>query len=291
MNDKVSIVVPYFNNENHIQETLQSIYEQTHKNIEVIIVDDGSENESASFLDSLKQDFNNLTVLHKKNEGQSLARNDGAKLATGHYLLFLDADDIIHNTFLQKCLHVLNTDKSVGLVYTKAEYFGSKNGEWILPEYSLKRMLFENSIPIFALMYRSDFNKTGGFDKELSFFEDWDLWLALIKNGIGVHRIDEILFYYRQRQEVNSLSDKIKSNREEISHNIYCIYKKHYQFYIQNGILFLDFFRASAESFRYKKKYYNIWYKKLFYNLKSIFSKKKEIEISEFEKIMIDAQY
>ncbi len=286
MNPNVSVIIPYYNNELHISETLESIYAQTFAPAEVIVTDDGSVQRSADFLDTLSEKYKDLIIIHKENEGPSATRNTGAARATGNYLLFVDADDIIDNTFIEKTVQVMLADPAVKLVYTKGENFGAKTGEWVLPEYSLHRILFENCIPVTALMYRSDFEKAGGFDRHLNFFEDWDLWLTLIKNGGKVYRIDEILFFYRRREESNSLSDHIKGNKERISDNFFKIYSKHYVFYKQHNIYFIDFFQAAADNFRFRKKYYNIFYKKFFYRIKGIFKSPKHTEVSEFQKIM-----
>ncbi len=286
MKDKVSVIIPFFNSEIYIQETLESIFNQTYENIEVILVNDGSSNNSVYLLDKLNIKFPSLIILHKINEGAAIARNTGAAVATGEYLLFIDSDDKIAPTYIEKCLAVLDSNKSVRLVYSKGENFGTKQGEWVLPEYSLNRMLFENCIHISALIYKADFEYCNGFNKELSFFEDWDLWLSIIKNGGAVFIIKEKLFYYRRREEKNSLSDQIAGKNNLISENIFKVYCKHYEFYKSNGILFVDLFRACLLNNQLKRKYYNIWYKKIFYNFKNIISKNKKKELSHFEKIM-----
>ena len=291
MNPKVSIIIPYYNNENHITETLESVFGQTYADKEIIVVNDGSTPASAEFLEGLKVRFEGLIVIHKKNEGQSIARNTGAAAAAGGYLLFVDGDDKIDKTYIQKAMQILEADPKMGIVYSKGQNFGVRNDEWVLPPYKLKRILFENCIPITALIYRTDFESTGGFDSSLEFFEDWDLWLAIIQKGKDVHRIEEKLFYYRRREESNSLSDYIRHDKEKISDNFYKVYQKHYNFYKQNDIYFIDFFKATSESFRYRKKYYDVWYRKLFYGIKHSFVKEKERDISGFQKAMEELNF
>ncbi len=285
-NNKVSIVIPFYNAELYLEETLNSIFSQTYKNIEVILVNDGSNDNTLPFLNNLHLTFPSLAIIHKMNEGASIARNTGAAKATGNYLLFVDSDDKIAPNYIEKCLEVLISNSSVRLVYSNGQNFGAKQGEWILPKYSVHGILFENCIHISAMIYKVDFDKCNGFDCELTFFEDWDLWLSIIKNGAGVFTIEEKLFYYRRRNEKNSLSDKATDQDEFLSENAFKVYCKHYEFYKLNGIFFFDFLKVCLQQNRFKKKYYNIWYKKLFYKLKNVISKNDKKELGRFETIL-----
>lgn len=266
--DKVSIVVPYYNNETTIEETIKSVVNQKHKNLEILIVDDGSTEVSYSLLKKLGEQYN-LTILKQTNSGPSVARNYGAQKSSGQYLLFLDADDKIDETYIEKCISKFNENSALQIVYSKARYFDYKNEDWILPELKFPEFLIDNCIFISALIKRETFIEIGLFDTNINFTEDWELWMRIIKKYSinSVYRIPETLFYYRKRQEKNSLTDTrdIDDNAEKC--RLY-IYSKHYDLYKKHNLDLISLIMSVNDNLKYKRKYYNIWYKKLFYNLK-----------------------
>lgn len=91
----VSIIVPVYNVEHYIKRCVDSLRGQTLQNIEIILVDDGSKDNSGSLCDELAQQNPRIHVIHKQNAGQGLARNDGLNIAKGRYVLFIDSDDFI----------------------------------------------------------------------------------------------------------------------------------------------------------------------------------------------------
>jgi len=266
MNEKISIIIPYYNGEKYIRETLESVYRQTHQDFEVIIVNDGSDQNvlEASIQNMLHP---NLKVIHQENQGQSAARNNGAKLATGKYILFLDCDDLIDQTFLAKTYTILQQKPEVRICYSRGRFFEKTDKEWVLRPFNTYDFLIENSIPITALIYKEDFENAGGFDVRLNYYEDWDFWITLIKNGAGTYKIDEFLFFYRIRTGSDSLTNISSDNRLRLSDNFFEIYKKHYAFYQENGLDFHTIMSLIRENKKYKAKYYNEWYRKMMYRL------------------------
>lgn len=264
MNDLVSIIIPYYQCEKYIEETLECIVKQTHQNIETIIVNDGSPKE---FLEKIEKKYTNinLKILHQENQRQAATRNNGSAISKGEFLLFLDCDDLIAENYIEKTLAVLKSDKTIRIAYSKSKYFEGKKGEWFLPDYEKKAFLIENCIPVTALIYKSDFEKVGGFDKEITFFEDWDLWISIIKEGGSVHRINEFLFFYRIQNSQQSWSDNFQKNYEMLGDNYFKIYKKHYKYYKENGLGFYEFITPLREKNKYKSKYYKTWYRELLY--------------------------
>lgn len=103
----VSVIVPVYNVEEYLERCLKSILSQTHKNFEVILVDDGSTDSSGSLCDEYKQVDNRITVIHKKNGGLSSARNVGIEHSIGEYLTFIDSDDYIAPDYLEILLHLI----------------------------------------------------------------------------------------------------------------------------------------------------------------------------------------
>jgi glycosyltransferase involved in cell wall biosynthesis len=266
--NKTSIVIPYYNNHATIEDTINSIINQTHKNIEIIVVNDGSEIGSEVFLQNIGLKYN-VSVLKQVNSGPSIARNLGAKNASGYYLLFLDADDVIEKTYIEKCISEFNQNGNLEIVYSKAKFFDLINKDWDLPELTFPKFLIDNCIHISALIKRHTFIQLGLFDVNINFTEDWELWMRIIKkHGVkSVYRIPETLFFYRKRKEKNSLSDLRDKDDNDIKCRLY-IYNKHYDLYKKYNLDFITLITSVNDNLKYKRKYYNIWYKKLFYKLK-----------------------
>ncbi|NMR35374.1 glycosyltransferase family 2 protein [Chryseobacterium aquaticum] len=264
-NDIISVIIPYYKGENYIEECLGSIYNQTLKNIEVILINDGS---SKEFLENLKNiKYPELILFHQTNKGQSAARNKGVDIAKGKYILFVDCDDKIEKSFLEKTYNVLKSNPKVKICYTKSLLFEKENTEWMLPKFKMEDFLFSNCIPITALFYREDFIKINGFEENLSYFEDWDLWISILEGGGEVYQIEEHLFFYRIRDNESSLTNLSTSQENKISLNRLFIYQKHYDFYEKYGFGFNSITNIVLNRDNFKKKYYNLWYKKLIYRL------------------------
>lgn len=232
----VSVIIPCYNTAEYIQETLDSVFSQTYQNIEVIAIDDGSTDDTLQKLKENQKKHSQLKVIIQQNTYNIIARNNAMKHALGEYLVFLDSDDKIAHTYIEKCCEVAENDKSIAAVYSRADFFDAKNEQWKLPEFKLPDFLYRNCIYISALIRKSEFDKIGGFDESLNQFEDWDLYISLVKNGGKLCKLPETLFYYRQRKDLSSVSNT--TNKDKVSENMFKIYSKHYDFYIENGIYF-----------------------------------------------------
>ena len=122
INPLVSVIIPVYNVEKYLEECVNSVLNQTYKNIEIILVDDGSTDSSGTMCDSFAEHHNNIKVYHKSNGGQSTARNMGLEEAQGKYIYFLDSDDIIVPDALEKLCNIAETDSS-DVVFFDAESF------------------------------------------------------------------------------------------------------------------------------------------------------------------------
>ena len=106
----VSVIIPIYNVQNYIVECLNSVYSQTYKNIEVILVDDGSTDDSGNICDFYKIRYPNTIVVHQNNQGLSVSRNIGIKMATGDFVLFVDADDYLNKDCIEKLINIVTVD-------------------------------------------------------------------------------------------------------------------------------------------------------------------------------------
>ena len=112
MEDLISVIVPVYNVEEYIEKCLDSIINQTYKNLQIIIVDDGSPDNSGKICDEYAKKDNRITVLHKENGGVSFARNIGLQNATGNWVTFVDSDDWIENDYIEQLLKIAKQDNA-----------------------------------------------------------------------------------------------------------------------------------------------------------------------------------
>lgn len=112
MNDKISVIVPIYNNEKYLKECIESIIEQSYMETEIILVDDGSTDKCPQICDEYAKKSNKIKVIHKKNGGVSSARNNGIAEATGEWISFVDSDDWIEPTYLEEMINAANKNKA-----------------------------------------------------------------------------------------------------------------------------------------------------------------------------------
>lgn len=127
MNDLVSIIVPIYNVDKYIEKCVNSICNQSYKNIEIILVDDGSKDMSGSIIDELAKNDNRIKVVHKKNSGVSSARNVGIEKSQGKYICFVDGDDYIKSDYVEYLLKLLlKNDADISLTRKMFSNFDNK---------------------------------------------------------------------------------------------------------------------------------------------------------------------
>ncbi len=194
---KVSVIIPCYNQGQYVDEAVDSVLAQSFVDFEIIIINDGSTDEDTK---NILAGYNRpkTRVIHTNNQGLAAARNNGIKESRGEYILPLDSDDCIGAEYIEKAVDIFQQNDSIGIVYCRAQLFGTVEIEWQLPEYSLDEMLLENVIFCTALFRKADWEKVGGYDKGMIYgWEDYDFWLSLIELGRKVYQIPEVLFSYR----------------------------------------------------------------------------------------------
>ena len=196
-NEMVSIIMPCYNDGAYMEEAVASVRAQTYENIELIIIDDGSDDPKT--LEILqKMCAEGVTVLHTDHLRPAGARNAGIAAAKGTYILPVDSDDTIEAEYVARAVEVMESSENIGIVYCHADLFGEETGPWVLPEYSLEAILLDNVIFVTALFRREDWEKVGGFRTTMKHgMEDYDFWLSILELGRDVYQLPEILFHYR----------------------------------------------------------------------------------------------
>src|SRR5689334_4556346 len=227
---KVSVIIPCYNQGQYLDEAVQSVLGQTCEDFEIIIVDDGStEEDTRRILDGYKRPKTRL--IRTTNKGLANARNTGIDASTGKYILPLDADDKIGLTYLEKAVALLDLNENIGIVYSKADFFGDVSGSWDLPRYHFPDILYGNLIFCSAFFRKCDWAKVKGYDPCMIYgWEDYDLWLSLIALGKEVVCIPETLFFYRRR----SKSMIAGMTCEQVEYSYCYLFNKHHELYAKN---------------------------------------------------------
>ncbi len=241
---RVSIIIPCYNQKEYIKEAIESALNQTYPDIEIIVINDGSTDNSAAIIKSFATRHNNIIFIdNKENKGVIYSRNIAIKAASGEYILPLDGDDKIDPFYAEKAVNIFenfskrnSANDILKIVYCKTKLFGNNNEEFKLDKFSPDKIIFNNCIPNSAMFRKIDFVKAGGYkDYMKDGLEDWDLWLSLLENSQNkencVYQIDEFLFYYRISNKItrNKCHDEIKKNEL-----LELIFKNHIDLYLNN---------------------------------------------------------
>ncbi|MCA9407841.1 MAG: glycosyltransferase [Candidatus Omnitrophica bacterium] len=219
-NPRVSIIIATYNYRKYLQESLESILKQTFTDYEVLVVDDGSTDNTDQLIAQFQKKFQGRLRYHyQENQGVYAARNVGLNLARGEFIGFLDADDIWHKTLLENFVRYLDKNENKAFVYSNVEFFDSKTNKKVAHRFgegSNKKpytgrcvdQLFQNGnfIPFSANLARQDvLQKVGKFDRELRVGGDYDYWMKLTSR-FDIGYIPKILC--RMRRHETSLSFK-----------------------------------------------------------------------------------
>lgn len=198
----VSIIVPCYKQANYLNECLDSVLDQTFRDWECIIINDGSPDHTEQIADKWITRDSRFRYFFQKNTGVSSARNIGIKMAEGKYILPLDADDKISPKYIELAIKSFQEEKIIKVVYCKAKKFGDENVFWKLKPFSLFELSRENMIFCSAIFRKNDWERVGGYDINMKEgLEDWEFWISLLKNGGLVKCLDEIGFFYRVKTE------------------------------------------------------------------------------------------
>ena len=189
----VSIIIACYNQAQWLAEAIESALDQTYKNVEVIVVNDGSTDNTSQVAKRYP-----VKLIEKDNGGLASARNTGVKNSTGYYILPLDADDKISPFYIEKTIGVDD------IVPVFVKYFGDFDFEWRPPleHPKLSDFMNGNQMVCCTLYKREIWDNIGGYDEcELmrNGFEDWDFWIRATKAGYTVSVVKEFLFFYRKR--------------------------------------------------------------------------------------------
>lgn len=223
MTTPVSIIIPAYNAATTLQQTIDSVFAQTVPDWEVILVNDGSQDDTPLIVQQLDNSEARIRAVNQTNQGVSAARNTAIQLAQHEWLLFLDADDFIAPHFLEKMTVPLNTNPDLDMILCRSE---NVTTDGVVVE----ECLYEELETLFVeLTRRCPFNPNacltckslvqavGGFDMSLKTCEDWDLWQRIIRSGAKIELVKEVLAYHRlQPSSLSTQAHQLMINGSQV---------------------------------------------------------------------------
>lgn len=191
----ISIIIPAYNHARELIKCLGSIFAQNYQNFEVIVVNDGSKDNTDEKIKLAQKKWPERILYFKQtNQGAPAARNCGFKQSRGAYLFFCDADAILKKDCLEKMINLLNAHPEASYVYSSFKFGWKTFKLWPFDAQKLKQMPYIHTM---SLMHREHFP---GFDESIKKLQDWDLWLTMLEqNHLGLW-LPKILFFIAPRQ-------------------------------------------------------------------------------------------
>jgi len=202
----VSVVVPAYNAAATISSTLSRLRRQSFSRFEVIVVDDGSTDATVALAEASRSQDSRIRIIRKSNGGVSSARNAGLAAANGRWTLFLDADDWLHDIFLERMLAALSARPGSRVARCRHARVALSGAEMAGPANDGDQAQFFDTLARRAtgathayLTETALVHEVGGFDQTLEICEDWDLWQRIARTGATLATVGDVLAYYRMQ--------------------------------------------------------------------------------------------
>lgn len=268
---RVSVIIPVYNAERFISETIESVTAQTYEDWEIIAVDDGSRDRSLEILKEYSKRYSRIRVISQKNAGSSAARNNAIRVSRGEYIAFLDHDDLWLPDKLEKQVRILDSNKKLGMVYSDSRIIdaegNTKRNTMVHGRFFrgniFNKLIEYDFIPLLTVVVRRGvLDKTGMFNPRFKTSEDYDLLLRIAEH-YPADFIKQALTKYRVHSEAFSRNVELTA-REDLQIMEYwlnrkpgivrpLIRKRHACLYFRAGWAFYKQGRFK-QSIRYYKK-------------------------------------
>lgn len=255
-NELISVVIPAFNRADTIQKCIESVLAQTYRNIEVIVVDDGSSDNTPDLVDLIEDSRVCKCIRLQSNNGACYARNKGAEAAKGAYIAFQDSDDIWKPDKLEKQLSYLK-QKHADMVFCGMKRVNQfKNKSWYFPIYTIdesknmkRQILAENCVSTQCILIRKEAFQKVLFDPTIRKFQDWDFSIRAAEKIKMVYFPEELVLAPVQE---NSLSRNV-SRIESLN----VLYEKYREDILNDSYLNAVFLKKMADDYFYRQDYKN----------------------------------
>jgi len=212
---RVAVVIPCFNHGRYLAETVESVLAQSFRELEVVVVDDGSTDDSAAVAEALGAAHpGRVRLLRQPNAGHpSLARNNGIRATSGEYVLCLDADDKLPPDWLAACVAALDARPDAGVAYTDQQDFGATDRYHVVAEYDFRAQAHKNWFGICSLFRRAAWEAVGGWDAEIALSEDWDFWIGCGYHGFPAIKVHGVAWLYRTSDDGRQAAIDMENDR------------------------------------------------------------------------------
>ncbi|TIH15942.1 glycosyltransferase family 2 protein [Marinifilum sp. JC120] len=218
--EKVSVIIPLFNQGQYLEEAVTSVIRQTWTNWELIIINDGSTDNSYKVAEKLVKELDDsrIKLVTQKNRGKGGTRNRGIKESDGEFVVTLDSDDMITPDYFAESISLMEKNPRVAWITPKTLVFGEDNHVAWSDEYNFARSIMISPSPSSSMLRRCALEQLGRYREDLTNREDAEIWISLAENGWTSVATDSPLFLYRHACRRPGLSDISNlSSKEEIT--------------------------------------------------------------------------
>ena len=298
--EKVTVVVPVYNVEKYIGKCIESIIKQNYKNIEIILIDDGSKDSSGKICDQYAKKDTRIKVIHKENNGVSSARNSGIDNATGKYICFVDGDDYVMNDYIEYMLELIKKEKADISICNKMfsnfdnRQTGRERIKQITAEDATEAILnYKIPIGVYSKMFKIDLIKINKikFFEELFMGEGFNFNVLCFQHAKKIIESNRKIYYYRRD---NSTSATTKFSITKCENSLYAMDLMHSKLIIKTDRILKSWryakWRTYSDAFDYiclgkGKKDYSEKYKEYRRYIKKEYKSAKYVEISKKDKV------
>lgn len=217
----VSVITPCYNQGKYLAEAIDSVLAQTYANWELLIVDDGSTDNSAEVAKAYAEKDARIHYIYQSNAGPSAARNHGVRESKGTYIQLLDGDNKLSARCVELAVEHMESHKETVVFYSRVRYFGVRNDEFVIRWTGYADLLCQNSIDCCCMVRRTDFDSIGGFDEQMRGYEDWEFFIRLLYGRPNVYQHPDVLFYYRITDSQTGVNAQAAKRAAELHNYIY----------------------------------------------------------------------
>lgn len=216
MCELVSVIIPAYNCEKYIKRCLNSVCKQTYKNLEIIVINDGSTDNTSNICKEFLKNDSRIKFISTSNRGVSSARNIGINISTGKYICFLDADDYININMIEECLKLLLDNEADIICFNREEFFVNGKQNKIIDIYNTQLSTYDIIKGIYNRTFSCNINDKfykKGIWKDVRFpnirtAEDMYALFDVLRNALKIIATDQIYYYY-QRGDNSSATGKV----------------------------------------------------------------------------------
>jgi glycosyltransferase involved in cell wall biosynthesis len=234
---RVSVIVPVYNAGAYLDQALRSVEAQTYRDLEVVLVDDGSTDARTIALLDAVAGRPGVHLHRTENRGPARARNLAVERARGAYILPLDADDYLAPAFLARTVPVLDAEPEVGIVHTWVERVGGHSGIWRTGEFSPAALVASCTLHVSSLYRREVWTDVGGYDPRfIESCEDWDFWLGAVERGWRARCVPEVLAYYRRTPSSREIGSRTPQASTRLMHELVAKHRTLYEAHLEDAL-------------------------------------------------------